>query len=364
MTHDERPDTQRNTQRDADRDPQPQTETMTPRLELPHREHSIALPDTADDWTASAPGVRPAAATLPAYELAGPPGAPVVVTLGGISASRHVAASDVDPAPGWWEGVAGPGLAIDFERWRVLGFDYVDGGRGADGRPTRTVTTHDQADALVAVLDAVGIEKLHAIVGASYGGMVALAFAERYPERVDRIVSISAPDRPHPMSTGLRAIQRRVVKLGLETGRGRDALVLARALGMTTYRSAREFAERFETAPTSVSGGDATFDVEGYLLHSGEKFAARWRPERFLALSLSGDLHRVDPRRITTPTLLVAAEGDTLVPLEQLEALAATLAAPVRLELLATRYGHDAFLLEPDRIGPIIHTALTSPKFP
>ena len=63
----------------------------------------------------------------------------------------------------------------------MLGFDFLDGGRGSDGRPERIVTTHDQADALARVLDEIGVERIQAFVGASYGGMVALAFAERYP---------------------------------------------------------------------------------------------------------------------------------------------------------------------------------------
>ena len=301
------------------------------------------------------------AAPLPPHELVGPPGAPVVAVLGGISASKHVAATDSDATAGWWDVMVGPHEAIDTERHRVLSFDYLDGGRAPDGRPARTVTTHDQADALAALLDALDVRRVHAVVGASYGGMVALAFGERYGERAERLVVISAPQEPHPMSTGLRAIQRRIVELGLETGRAADALALARALGMTTYRSAREFGERFDTTPTKLEGGDAVFPVEEYLLHHGRKFAARFRPERFLALSLSVDLHRVEPSRIRTPALLVAAAGDTIVPREQMERLAAQLAGPARLVHLASETGHDAFLTEPHLFSPVLSAALTSP---
>src|SRR5256885_2214466 len=135
---------------------------------------------------------------LPNYELVGPEAAPVVVVLGGISATRHVTSTESDAAPGWWDALVGPGRAVDTTRVRVLGVDYIDGGRGSDGRPRRTVTTHDQADAIAAVLDAVGVERVHAFIGASYGGMVALAFAERLPHRVERLVVISAPHEPHP----------------------------------------------------------------------------------------------------------------------------------------------------------------------
>src|SRR5205085_3496832 len=272
-----------------------------------------------DSATAVVAAPQPAAPVVPNYELVGPPGAPVVVALGGISASRHVCESAVAEGgePGWWEGVVGRGKAVDTAHFRVLGIDWLDGGRASDGRPARAVTTHDQADALAATLDHLGIARAHAVVGASYGGMVALAFAERYPERVERLVVISAAHETHPVSTALRAVQRRVVELGLETGRARDAMTLARALAMTTYRGSREFVERFDARPEHVDGGSATFPVESYLLHHGEKFAVSWRPERFLALSLSADLHRVEPAAVRVPATLVAAEGDAIVPGEQ-----------------------------------------------
>jgi len=293
---------------------------------------------------------RRAAPALPSFEVTGPAGAPLVIALGGISASCHVVATPGDPSPGWWECVVGPGGAVDTRRWRVLGVDFLDGGRAADGRPARTVTTHDQADALAAVLDAIGETRAHAVIGASYGGMVALAFAERYPERLGRLIVLSAAHESHPMSTGLRTLQRRIVELGLDTGRAADALALARGVAMTTYRTAREFGERFAPA--------AGFEVERYLEHAGQRFAATYPPERFLALSLSADLHRVDPAAIRVPSVFVAAEGDTLVPESQIAELATRAGGPRRFVRLATRYGHDAFLTEPTQVGRILAAAL------
>src|SRR6185503_11766012 len=127
-------------------------------------------------------------AGLPRHELIGPAGSPVVLALGGISADAHVCAHDDDPREGWWEGIVGPGRAIDTRGVRVLGVEYLDAGTRADGRPDGLVTTHDQADAIARTLDGLGIDAVAAIVGASYGGMVALAFAERYLERVERFV--------------------------------------------------------------------------------------------------------------------------------------------------------------------------------
>ena len=292
-------------------------------------------------------------AILPRFTLVGAPDAPLVVVLGGISATRHVTGDS-----GWWSAIAGDGLAIDTRRFRVLGVDFLDAGRDATGRPRRIVTTHDQALWLTRILRTIGVARVHTIVGSSYGGMVALAFAERFGSQIERLVVISAAHESHPMSTALRTLQRRIVELGLETGRATDAMEIARGLAMTTYRSAGEFATRFASAPVARTRNDARFEVDDYLRARGADFAARFRPERFLALSLSTDLHHVDPALIRTPTTLVAAHGDTIVPREQLESLAARLPSARLLEL-NTSVGHDAFLVETAQVSSVLSNVLS-----
>ena len=296
------------------------------------------------------------AASPERFSLVGPVGAPVVVVLGGISASRNVVSSAA--GRGWWDDIVGNGRAIDTTCYRVLGFDFLDGGRDASGRPRRIVTTHDQARAIAQILRDEGIDELHAFVGSSYGGMVALAFAELFSERLERLVIISAAHESSGMTTALRTLQRRVVELGLDTGSVTDALSIARGIAMTTYRSAAEFAERFSSIPVATSPNDARFEVDGYLRNCGERFAASVRPERFLALSLSADLHRVDPCAISTPCTLVAAEGDSVVPHSQMRELADTLNGPSDLVTIPTLVGHDAFLVETSRVSSILSAAL------
>lgn len=283
------------------------------------------------------------------WELTGPPHAPLVVVLGGISAHRHLCQTESNPQPGWWDGIVGPGLAVDTRRQRVLGIDWH-----TDGAP---VTTTDQADQLATVLDELGGEAVHAIVGASYGGMVALAFAARHPTRVGRLVVIAAAHQTHPMATAHRVIQRRIIRLGLAAGLPTEGVALARALGMTTYRTAEEFAARFESGRDTASGA---FPVEGYLDHGSQRFAATWEPDRYLTLSESLDLHEVDPSAITVPLDLLGFHEDTLVPAWQLEELARKCTAACRLELVSSIYGHDGFLKEVESVGAFIHRALES----
>jgi homoserine O-acetyltransferase/O-succinyltransferase len=314
-----------------------------------------------------------------AWRLVGPANAPVVCALGGISANRRVFDSE-EPRKGWWSEVVGPGQALDADRFRVLSFDYLGGSAETTGpgRPalhavpdtnassegaTSTLTsqfpnisTYDQAELLVRLLNNLGLKSLRAIVGGSYGGMVALAFGERYPERVSRLVVIGAADRTHPMATAWRSVQRQILRFAVECGRPKDGLQLARSLAMSTYRSAEEFEARFNGAPTR-EGERFTFPVERYLNARGSDFAERHQPESILCLSESIDLHHVDATRIFVPTTIVAIREDQLVPLTDLRGLAARL--PVaRLHEISSIYGHDAFLKESDQLRGIFAAAL------
>lgn len=280
------------------------------------------------------------------FEVVGDAGRPTVVVMGGISASAHVASHPADQRPGWWEGVAGPGKALDPERYRVVGVDHTVPARGS-------ITTHDQARVVAEVLDQLGVRQAHAIVGASYGGMVGLAFAELFPARVRQVVALCAAHESHPASTALRIIQRRILRLGRDGGRDREALALARCLGLVSYRSPEEFADRF-AGPPRWDGGRPRYPVEGYLDHQADRFAERFSVRRYLALSESLDLHRVEPARITVPVVLVANRTDRIVPLAQVRDLARRLAGPARFHLLDAPTGHDAFLTEVEAVSRIL----------
>src|SRR3970282_94916 len=101
------------------------------------------------------------------------------------------------------------------------------------------VATEDQSSALHHLLAALRIERLHALVGRSYGGMVGLQCAAASPRQVARLCAIAAPHQSHPQASAWRAVQRSIVELGLRSGKGREALGLARALSMITYRTRR-----------------------------------------------------------------------------------------------------------------------------
>jgi len=284
--------------------------------------------------------------------LYGKSGAPVIVVMGGISASRFIADADVttprNNGRGWWSTLVHDGGPIDTAKFQVLGLDFAPAVE-SENRPD-CITTFDQAARLKELLDAEGISKVAAIIGSSYGGMTALAFAQHYPEYVANLCVIGAAHKPYPIGVAWRGIQRRAVRLGIEAGRPKEGMKLARELAMTTYRTAEEFADRFDLAETSTS--PSQFDICDYLGSRGDAFAELMDAQRFLALSESIDLHRVEPEEITTPTLLMSAISDQLAPLTDMRELRDRLGSPSELFTFTSLYGHDAFLKEYDAMSP------------
>ena len=287
------------------------------------------------------------------YELQGRDAAPVVFVAGGISASRHVASSAEFPDSGWAEALLGPGRTLSPGRFRVLSFDFV----GAGGDLDVPIDTADQADAIVALLDALGIARLHAYVGYSYGALVGLQLAIRHPRRLGRLVAVSGAHKPHPFASAWRALQRRAVALGQMQCAETQGLALARQFAMLSYRTPEEFGDRFDGAPVLLNGR-VRVAAEDYLDAAGARYVARTPVNTFLRLSESIDLHRVDPREVGVPTLVIAVEGDRLVPLSDLVSLVEGLGERGSLRVLRSPYGHDAFLKETDRIDAILATAL------
>lgn len=298
-----------------------------------------------------------------AWRVEGAAHAPLVLVLGGISAGRYVVASQDRAQPqGWWKEVMGPGGALDTLKFRVLGIDFI-GGSGLSTGPIAgqtgfpSISAYDQVAVIKQLLAHLQIPRLHAVIGASYGGMVALALGEREPQLAERLIVISAAHRSHPMATAWRSVQRAMARYAISKGEGGEGLRLARALAMATYRSHSEFAQRFSGEPERTSNG-FVFPVEKYLFARGDAYKGNYVPESFVCLSESIDLHRVDPAAIKVPTTLVAVREDQLVPLSDMRELHAQLAGPKHWFELSSLYGHDAFLKEAAVLRDVFAAAL------
>lgn len=315
------------------------------RVPAPHRALPARRGEFATELDLRHAGKRP---VVLRYELLGDDALPALFVAGGISAHRHVAASQAFDTAGWWQAQVGVGRALDPRAYCIVAFDWL----GADGTLDVAIDPADQADAIAALLDALGIAHLAGFIGSSYGAMVGLQFAARHGARLGQLVAISGAHRAHPFASAWRALQRQALALGALQCDETHGLSLARQLAILSYRTPEEFAARFEAA--RVVNGRVRVGAQDYLDHCGATFVATTTPTAYLRLSESIDLQALAPEAIRLPVTVVAVVEDRLVPLADAHALVERLRGETRLCVLRSPYGHDAFLKEDAAIAAIL----------
>ncbi|KAI0172557.1 homoserine O-acetyltransferase [Hypoxylon sp. FL1284] len=238
----------------------------------------------------------------------------VILLHTGLSASSHAHSTERNPQPGWWERFIGPGACLDTDKYFVICTNVVGGCFGstgpssvdpADGQKYATrfpiLTMEDMVRAQFRLLDHLGVDKLHASVGSSMGGMQSLAAGVLFPSRVGRIVSISGCARSHPYSIAMRHTQRQVLMMDPNWNRGfyygrvppHAGMKLAREIATVTYRSGPEWEQRFgrrRADPAKPPALCPDFLIETYLDHAGEKFCLTYDPNSLLYVSKAMDL--------------------------------------------------------------------------
>jgi homoserine O-acetyltransferase/O-succinyltransferase len=314
-----------------------------------------------------------------------------VLIVTGLSPGAHAAATAEDPRPGWWEDMIGPGHPIDTERFHVVCVNSLGSCHGSTGAASidpRTgeryrlqfpvLTVEDIASSAHAALRALGIDRVRAVVGPSLGGMTALAYAAQRGDELGALVVISGACRSTPFALAIRSLQREMIRTDPDWAGGNYAaerepvngMRLARKLGLISYRSAREWSERFGRERVAVGESGlfgVEFEVEAYLEMHAQKFVGSFDANCYLYLSRAMDLFdlaehggtleaglaRIRARK----TLVVGVETDFLFPIDQQAEIAHGLRAlgrDVRFEALPSIQGHDSFLVDIDRFGPVM----------
>ena len=338
-----------------------------------------------------------------AYEAYGEfDGENAVLVCHALTGSAHVAGRDridrPDQARAWWDDIVGPGKAIDTTEYYVVcvnvpGSCYGSTGPRSEnpetGDPYGTefppVTVGDWTEAQRALLDELGVPALHAVVGGSVGGMNVLDWATRHPDHVRRIVPIAAAARLDSQCLALDAIARRAITTDGNWNDGHyygddreppsDGLAIARQLGHVMYLSKASMERKFgrraagrdavRTFPTDPAGAFFPYrDVESYLDYNAEAFTERFDANSYLYLTRAMDNYDLAAGYESDADALAAFDGEALVmsftadwhfTTQQAESLAASLrtaGTETAHHVVDSDHGHDAFLVEPDNVGP------------
>jgi homoserine O-acetyltransferase/O-succinyltransferase len=285
------------------------------------------------------------------------------------------------PTGGWWDGLIGPGRALDTDRFFVVCANVLGGCQGTTGPSSRApddgpwgsrfpeVTVGDQVRVEASLADALGIDRWACVVGGSMGGMRALEWAVALPDRVETLFFLASGAVATADQIGTQTTQQMAIRSD-PRWRGGDyplddppvaGLGIARRIAHLTYRSAFELGQRFGTEVQD----DGRFAVASYLDHHADKLARRFDAGSYVALTEtmnSWDVGRgrggVDAAlaRVTARALVAGVDSDRLYPLEQQRQVADALGVP--LQVISSPYGHDGFLIEVDAVGELLRGLL------
>ena len=317
-----------------------------------------------------------------------------VLVLHALTGDAHVVgpAGPGQPTPGWWQGLIGPGAAIDSDRWFVVAANVLGGCQGTtgpsslapDGRPYGSrfgrVTIRDQVEVEARLADALSIDRFACVLGGSMGGMRALEWVVTHPGRVRSALVLATSARASAEQIATQSIQTLAVKAdpnwcgGDYLAAGTNpvtGLGVARRIAQLTYRSELELQSRFGAEPQTGEDPlrDGRFAVQSYLDHHANKLAQRFDAGSYVVLSDAMSTHDVGRGRggaaaamaaSAVPSVVAGIDTDRLYPLWQQEELAALLPGCNGLDVVESAHGHDGFLIEADGVGRLVGKALAA----
>ena len=328
-----------------------------------------------------------------AYETWGelaPDGSNAVLLCHALTGDSH--ATNSDGTDGWWNGIVGPGKAIDTDRFYVVCPNVLGGCQGStgpsstapDGRPWGPrfpeVTMRDMVTAEAKLADLLGVEKWALIAGASFGGNLVMEWAASYPARTGAIAVLVSGPASTAEQVAYAHFQKEVIMMDpnwrggnyydAPPGQGPSAgLGLARQIAHLTYRCASELAVRFDRTPQAgedpLHGG--RYAVQSYLDYHAYKLAQRFDANSYLTITQAFITHDIGRGRggtaevlakLDMPALVVEVDTDRLFYPADMRALAEALPGADGVVTVHSRHGHDGFLVENDQVTAILEEFL------
>jgi homoserine O-acetyltransferase/O-succinyltransferase len=312
-----------------------------------------------------------------------------VLVCHALNASHHVAGLDDQGQPGWWDNLVGPGKPLDTERFFVIGVNNPGSCFGSTGpmhpNPATgrawgadfpVVTVEDWVDAQARLVERLGIRQLAAVLGGSLGGMQALAWTLRHPQRVRHCVAVATAPNLSAQNIAFNEVARRAIVTDPDFHGGhfyqhgvvpKRGLRVARMIGHITYLSddamEAKFGRELRATKLGYSTQEIEFQIESYLRHQGDKFSEYFDANTYLLITRAldyfdparehgGDLARAFAVARAQKFLLVSFTTDwRFAPARSREIVRALVDNRIDVSYaeIAAPHGHDAFLLDDER---------------
>jgi homoserine O-acetyltransferase/O-succinyltransferase len=315
-----------------------------------------------------------------------------------LSGNHHAAGLNEEGRQGWWHELIGPDKAIDTNKFFIVSPNNLGGCHGTTGpasinpvtnRPFGpdfpVLTVIDWVNSQLKLADLLGIDKWHAVIGGSLGGMQALQWSISYPDRIKKAAIIAAAPKLSAQNIAFNEVARQAIISDPDFHQGRylennespkKGLGLARMVGHITYLSDEAMRNKFgrELREGKLNFGfEVDFQVESYLRHQGDVFSDRFDANTYLlmtklldyfdpALENDGDLIKtLSP--IQSKILVVSFTTDwRFAPERSKEIVDALLASKKEVSYLEVNssHGHDSFLFPEERYVNAINAFLTN----
>lgn len=325
----------------------------------------------------------------------------VVLVAHALTGDSHAAGyyADGDAKPGWWESMVGPGKGIDTDRYFVVCSNVLGGCMGTTGPSSINpktgkpygmsfpmVTISDMVRAQKKLMDHLGIETILCVIGGSMGGMQVLQWSVQYPDIIRSAIPLATTMRHSALSISFNEVARQAILSDPNwnngdyyNGRKPDlGLSVARMIGHITYLSddamRRKFGRRLQDKDDFSYNFNADFQVESYLRHQGTKFVERFDANSFLYITRAADYFDLTQYGNADSAvkvfslakarfMVISFTSDWLYPTYQSREMVKAMKKSglnVSFCEIEADCGHDAFLIENDRLTSLVRGYLES----